>query len=48
VECVLGLARRLPEVSWPKAEFATDAATEILDAFRDHAGIGTAPLTPVG
>ena len=36
------------ELGWRPRYDAADAAAEILDGFRDRAGLDTAPLTPVG
>jgi UDP-glucose 4-epimerase len=44
---VLDTTRARRELGWVPRFAATDAVTEILDGFRHHAGMGTAPLTPV-
>jgi UDP-glucose 4-epimerase len=36
------------ELGWEPRYDAADAVTEILDGFRDRAGLDTAPLSPVG
>jgi len=53
VDLVLNLplmdtARIRRELDWEPRYDAADAVTEILDGFRDGAGMETAPLTPVG
>jgi nucleoside-diphosphate-sugar epimerase len=45
---LLDTARIRRELDWDPCFDATDAVTEILDGFRDGAGLETKPLTPVG
>ena len=45
---LLDTTRARRELGWVPRFAATDAVNDVLDGFRDHAGMGTAPLTPVG
>jgi UDP-glucose 4-epimerase len=45
---LLDTGRIRRELDWQPRYDAADAVTEILDGFRDRAGLETAPLTPVG
>jgi nucleoside-diphosphate-sugar epimerase len=45
---LLDTTRARRELGWSPRFDANDAVAEILDGFRNHAGMATAPLTPVG
>jgi len=45
---LLDTTRARRELGWSPRFDAEGAVAEILDGFRDHAGMATAPLTPVG
>lgn len=45
---LLDTGRIRRELDWEPGRDATDAVTEILEGFRDGAGLDTAPMTPVG
>jgi len=45
---LLDTTRARRELGWSPRCDAEGAVAEILDGFRDHAGMATAPLAPVG